>query len=140
MAVYIEDSDLTDRLPSLTGSDLATSAVRLTDCITPASAWVDNVFPYDGAFTAAPSSPGLIKAGCLEYALYLAHSILGASAKAEAAELRAKSLLRIGDDGVAKAYIQGVHTERKRVRVFDLTRSVDDEDRDTEAAEQALYP
>jgi len=141
MAVYIADSDLTDRLPSLTNSDISTAAIRLSDCITPASAWVDSVYPMDSPFVADPNAPGLIKAACLEYALFFAHSILAKGALAEAAERRAKSLLNIDEKtGLARAFISGVHTARKRIRVFDLARSRDAEERDSTDAEKALYP
>ena len=143
MALYIQDADLTagPGMPAdFSSTDLSTASKRSTYCITPASAWIESVYPYDYPFTAAPSAPALIRIACLEYAIFLAHSILGVQNKADAAMKRAVALLQIDEKtGLARAPVPGVHNI-KRVRVFDIARSLDAEDRDFESDEQALYP
>tara|TARA_Y100000310_G_scaffold305609_1_gene345904 strand:+ start:69 stop:497 length:429 start_codon:yes stop_codon:yes gene_type:complete len=142
MAVYISDLQLTNRLPSTIGSsDIDDATKRLDSCITPASAIIDSVYPIAAPFTATPSAPSLIQSASLEYALFFAHSILGKGKLAEAAWDRAEKLLNIDPDtGLARAHIDGVSLAHKRIRTFDLARSVDAEDRDTDDDEAVLYP
>ena len=139
--LYIEDGDLTGRLPTLTGSDLASSSDRESDVLTPASAWIDGVFPYDSPFTAAPSSPSIIKQGCLEYALGIAHSILGAGEASDRAYKRAKDMLMIDEKtGRARVHIPDVHGTRQRIRVIPIHRSRPAEEDDDTDAENRLWP
>jgi len=42
---YTSDTDITDRLPTLTGSQIATAAERNTKLRLPARDWIDSVFP-----------------------------------------------------------------------------------------------
>lgn len=45
MPYYCSDADLTDLLPSLTNSNLTTTALRNAKLRFPASAWIDSVYP-----------------------------------------------------------------------------------------------
>lgn len=138
--IYLADADLTARLPAdLTNTDISSSALRLSVCITPASAWVDSVFPYVAPFTATPNTEALIKSGCLEFALFLAHSVMAQGKQAEAAMSRAKMLLMIDEKtGMAQAASQS--GTKSRMKVSDIARSLGAEDRDFDADEAVLFP
>jgi hypothetical protein len=138
--IYLSDANLTDRLPSdLTSTDISSSALRLSICITPACAWVDSVYPGKAPFTATPNTETLVKMACLEFAIYMAHSVMAQIKQADASLARAKSLLMVDEStGTAQAAFEV--GGQSRIKVFDLARSLYAEDRDTDADELALYP
>ena len=55
---YCTDGDITDLLPSLTGSQLASEAQRTTKLRIQASAWIDSVYPGTAPFAAVASAYG----------------------------------------------------------------------------------
>jgi len=150
MASYLTDANLTDQLPALTNAaGLDTSAERLAKCITPASSIVDGWFPYHAPFAAitdSPDTPDLVIAGATQIAKALAWEILAGSSESDEAKQAWATAMRIfqvtpppSGDGLAHVQIVGDDAP-ERFGVVDVTRSIDDEERDEAANRSALYP
>ena len=145
MAHSLNDADITDRLPTLTSTPLDTAAKRTAKVRTPAAAIIDAWFPFASPFadiSASPSTPALIKAGAIEVAVFLALRILAgdpSDTQAAVAWETAKLIFQIDAEGRANVQIPGVDTA-VRFAVVDVTRSIDDEDRDEDVNRRALYP
>ena len=55
---YCSDADITDLLPSLSGSQIATEGTRTTKLRIPASTWIDSVYPGTAPFAAVSTAYG----------------------------------------------------------------------------------
>jgi len=147
MAYYCTDAQVTDWLPSnLTDSVIETESQRNAKLRTPAKMWIDSVYPNDSPFagiTDNPDTPDIIQQASAYYAAGLGFMVLSRNPDDGDANVMMKlavDLLQIDPEtGLARAQVSGI-TSTARASILDLTRSRDDEDRDEDINQRALYP
>ena len=141
MAYYFSDTDLTDRLETLTDTVIDTSAKRDAKVRTPASAIVDGWFAGSSPFTADPNTPALIRAGAIEIGVAIALRLLSGDPSDSQAQVAWDLAIAIFgvENGRAKVAVPGVD-DVTGFEVVDVTRSVLDEDRDERDNRSDLYP
>lgn len=145
MAFYCTDADVTLWLPSdLTETEIASEAQRSAKLRTPATVWIDAVYPSLVPFAdiaASPGTPDMIRQAASYYAAGLGFMVVSKNPEDGDASVMmqmAKNLLQIDEDtGLARARIPGVSTA-SRMRMVTLARSRYAEGRDNRDAERAL--
>lgn len=128
---YLTDADLTDRLPSLTNSELSLSAVRALKLRLPATALVDSMIRPLGPFADVDTgnTPTDIQQAAVAYALGIAHRILANNPDVPAAvtwDGIGNRILKVQPDGTSR----WVSASATVVGMPQITRDRDDEAED----------